>query len=78
MADKEEIIVVSKWFPEHMSDDKTTLLIFQSQLNDKSMTRAEAGEIMADAIVEKIKEMGKGATPIFLAEAALNALLEGK
>lgn len=41
----------------------------------QSMTRAEAVDRMADAIVKKIKEMGNGAVPIFLAEAALDALL---
>ena len=40
------------------------------------LSRSEVIDKIADAIVKKIKEMGKGATPIFLAEAALNALLE--
>lgn len=31
---------------------------------------------IADAIIKKIKEMGKGATPVFLVEVALNSLLE--
>ena len=42
------------------------------------LSRSEVIDKIADAIVKKIKEMGKGATPIFLAEAALNALLEDK
>ena len=42
------------------------------------LSRSEVIDKIADAIVKKIKEMGKGATPIFLAEAALNALLENK
>lgn len=40
------------------------------------LSRSEVIDKIADAIVKKIKEMGKGATPIFLAEAALNSLLE--
>ena len=42
------------------------------------LSRSEVIDKIADAIVKKIKEMGKGATPVFLAEAALNALLEDK
>ena len=42
------------------------------------LSRSEVIDKIADAIVKKIKEMGKGATPIFLAEAALNSLLENK
>ena len=42
------------------------------------LSRSEVIDKIADAIVKKIKEMGKGATPVFLAEAALNSLLEDK
>lgn len=50
MIENGERILVSKWFPEHMSDDKTTLIVLQSQLNDKSMTYDEAIEIIARAL----------------------------
>lgn len=42
------------------------------------LSRSKVIDKIADAIVKKIKEMGKGATTVFLAEAALNALLEDK
>lgn len=50
MAENEERILVSKWSPEYMSDDKTTLISLQSQLNDKSMTYDETIEIIARAL----------------------------
>lgn len=56
MADNEERILVSKWFPEHMSDDKTTLIVLQSQLNSRSMPYSEAIDKMVIAKCASISD----------------------
>ena len=66
MADKEERIYIGK------SDEYTEPLYFNF------FTKKQMQDKITDAIIKKMKEMGKGATPIFLAEAALNSLLEDK
>lgn len=63
MGDKEEIIYIGK------SDAYTEPLYFNF------FTKKQMQDKIVDAIIKKIKETGESATPIFLAEAALDALL---
>lgn len=64
MEEKEEIIYIGK------SDAYTEPFYFNF------FTKKQMQDKIVDVIIKKIKETGKGATPIFLAEAALNSLLE--